>query len=596
MKRYKFITIIALCFGVMGLQSCLDFDEPTDDFRPEDIDIKEEILAGTPDHIDYKTEYTEKDVDFAVSQLKNYFGMMKTAQYCMRGGKEGNPPVSHAYQRHYTLSDVYAQYSVVPHQDFAFASELISSYQVSPDWNAGGDGLFAGPRSGLTPLLNHQASDTIPELKAIALLLFNYSAIENIDMYGTTAYTDFKNNKENPPFKYEDMKSIYYKVEENIDTIVNCMRYFPQKPAWYQDKVLAIINGMNEITLDQKNGVKDLETWARFANSLKLRMAMHIVKVEPETAQKWAEDAVASGVIDDLKYEIALLPSKYGGAHPLVEISETWNDIRLSASFGSLLKSLQHPYSRILFLRNSSNLSDETKVNVPAETEVIGIRSGVHTGRGQEAASNQFIGFSRLNKNMIIHAPLYLFKMSEIDFLRAEGALRGWNMGGTAETFYNRGIDNSAIFETGTADSERIKPMLQMYKQVASAAPYTYVDPTGQSEPIESVTKIGVQWNEGDSREVKLEKIITQKFIAIYPNSSEAWGERRRTGYPKMFPVLNVEEGDGSLKQGDLVRRMLFPHNDDASLKDIAETGLKALGGPDKQATRVWWDVDKDNF
>lgn len=596
MKRYKYIAIISLCLGVMSLQSCLDFDEPTDDFRPEDLNIKEQQMAGTPDHIDYKAEFTEDKVDLAIEQLKNYFGMMKTAQYCMRGGKEGNHPVSHAYQRHYTLADVYAQYSVVPHHDFAYASELISSYQVSPDWNTGADGLFAGSRPGLTPMLNHQASDTIPEIKAIALLLFNYAAIENIDMYGTTSYTDFKNNKEESPFKYEDMKSIYYKVEENIDTIVNCMRYFPNKPAWYQDKVLAIINDMNEITRDKKNGVKDLETWARFANSLKLRMAMHIVKVEPETAKKWAEDAVQSGVIDDLKYEISLLPSEFGGVHPLVEISESWNDIRLSASFVSLTKSLQHPYARVLFLKNSANLADETKINVPAESEVIGIRSGVHTGKGQQAESNQFIGFSRIRKEMISYAPLYLFKMAEIDFLRAEGALRGWNMGGTAETFYNRGIDNSSIFEPGTRDAERMGQLLQRYKMVASATPYTYVDPTGQSEPIESVTKIGVQWNEGDSREVKLEKIITQKFIAIFPNSTEAWGERRRTGYPKMFPVLNVEEGDGSLKQGDLVRRMLFPHNDDASLKDIKDTGLKALGGPDKQATRVWWDVNKDNF
>jgi hypothetical protein len=249
-----------------------------------------------------------------------------------------------------------------------------------------------------------------------------------------------------------------------------------------------------------------------------------------------------------------------------------------------------------LFLKNTANLSDATKVNVAAETEVIGIRSGVHTGRGQEVASNQFIGFSRLNKGMIRLAPLYLFKMAEIDFLRAEGALRGWNMGGTAEAFYNRGIDNSSIFEPGTSDADRMKPLLERYKMVANAVPYTYVDPTGQSEPIESVTKIGVQWNESDSREVKLEKIITQKFIAIFPNSSEAWGERRRTGYPKMFPVLNVDEGDGSLHPGDLVRRMLFPNNDDASLKDIQETGLQALGGPDQQATRVWWDVNKENF
>ena len=111
-----------------------------------------------------------------------------------------------------------------------------------------------------------------------------------------------------------------------------------------------------------------------------------------------------------------------------------------------------------------------------------------------------------------------------------------------------------------------------------------------------SVTKIGVKWNEGDDRETKLEKIITQKYIAQYPYSFEAWTDLRRTGYPRMFPVLNPSDGDGSLQYGDIIRRMPFPGTDDASLKDINETGLKALGGPDLQATRLWWDVDRSNF
>ena len=71
----------------------------------------------------------------------------------------------------------------------------------------------------------------------------------------------------------------------------------------------------------------------------------------------------------------------------------------------------------------------------------------------------------------------------------------------------------------------------------------------------------------------------------------------RRTGYPKMFYVLNADDGDGSLSEGDLIRRIPFPETDDQSLIDIANSGLKALGGPDQQATRIWWDVaGKGNF
>ncbi len=538
----------------------------------------------------------------AAKSLDKYFGMFTTAQYYMCGGKiEDNGsisrPVSHAWQRYYTLPDVYAQYGVVPHSDFAFAGALVSSYNVSPDWIAGPNGKFIGARNCLTPLLNHKSSDSIPEVKAIALLLYNYAAIENVDMYGTIPYNDLKANKVDPPFKYDDMKTIYTGVEANIDTIVNCLRYFDSKPAWYQAKVKDIVNNFSEVTRDDKNGVQNMETWVRFANSLKLRMAMHMVKAEPQLAQKWAEEAVKSGVIDDLKYEVGMFPSAYGKVHPLVEISEVWHDMRFSASFISLLKSLTHPYSFSLCMRNSGNLFNDQGVTLPAETDQVGIRSGIHTGMGQSYGSNQFIGFSRINKMLIENAPLYLFKWAEIDFLRAEGALRGWDMGGKAELFYTRAIENSSIFEPGSDLYNSFKPVLSQYGSVEKPVAYTYKDPTGSSPDMEGVTKIGVKWNEADDKETKLEKIITQKYIALFPNSMEAWGEMRRTGYPKMFPVLNVEEGDGSLKPGDLVRRILFPNSDDASLKDIQATGLKALGGPDQQATRVWWDVKgKGNF
>ena len=61
--------------------------------------------------------------------------------------------------------------------------------------------------------------------------------------------------------------------------------------------------------------------------------------------------------------------------------------------------------------------------------------------------------------------------------------------------------------------------------------------------------------------------------------------------------MLNMADGDGSLVQGDVIHRLPFPGSTDAAtLKEINATGLKALGGPDKQGTRLWWDVNKPNF
>ena len=194
-------------------------------------------------------------------------------------------------------------------------------------------------------------------------------------------------------------------------------------------------------------------------------------------------------------------------------------------------------------------------------------------------------------------APIYVMKWAEVDFLRAEGALRGWNMGGTAEFFYNRGIENADLEDPMiTGGYGFYQQGLQDYMAQESATEFTYKDPLGSTPDMPSVTKIGVKWNEADSREIKLEKIITQKYIAIFPFSYEAWTDLRRTGYPRLFPVLNPQDGDGSLNDGDLIRRMPFPGYDDASLLDIQTTGLKALGGSDQQGTRLWWDIDAPNF
>ena len=69
----------------------------------------------------------------------------------------------------------------------------------------------------------------------------------------------------------------------------------------------------------------------RFANSLKLRMAMHIVKVNPSKAKQWAEEAVASGVIETEEQEVCFLTASTGKNNPLVELWNTWSDMRMGA-------------------------------------------------------------------------------------------------------------------------------------------------------------------------------------------------------------------------------------------------------------------------
>ena len=623
MKTNKFILLAALLTSAMGIQSCLDYDSETANLKYEQFVVSDEVLSGTPDSIDYHKEITQEGLAAAAAneELTTLLRATITGQYCMLGGKEGETPGPHAYQYQYICTDGYAQYAVVPHYYFAYSTDhnYMSTYYINLSFNPGPNGRFSGMKNSIVPVLNHPLIDSIPEMKAINLLIYNYGAAELADVYGPFPYQEYKCNRTEAPFTYNDVETIYKTIIANIDTIVACLNHYEtERPDWYKSTVQQMLNKYEKLTLDGYNGNQGMNTWIRFANSLKLRMAMRACKIIPELAQQWAEEAVAGGVIESYDGQIGLTPMNEGFNNPISQITKTWNDSRLGASFESLLMSLDHPYTHYLFAKNGEQLKNNVTGEItPVGTRIVGLRAGGHYGEDQQYAGNQYVGVSQVRDIYIDMAPLYLMKWAEVDFLRAEGALRGWNMGGSAEFFYYRGMEHASLADpmlvadefmteedgadqylkwyNGFTDADGV--VHAPYYDLEEALPYTYIDPFGDTPDMPSVTKIGVKWNEGDTPEVKLEKIITQKYIALYPNSYEAWAELRRTGYPRLFPVLNPWEGDESLDDGDMIRRMTFPGRDDPSTNsDIINTGVPALGGPDVQAFRLWWDVVGGNF
>lgn len=602
MKKH-FLYILPLALATLGLTSCLDYDIPGDEFNSNQNIGEDEIYHGKPNKLDTACVHSETRMDSIITVLTPNFQQMKSAQYALRGGKDANVPGPHAYQRQYSLGpDLYAQYATVPHHDFMYG-ELTSSYYLSLDFNGGPMSSYSIVKNYLTPLLNHPLVDSIPEMKAVGLLIHDIAAQEVADLYGPFPYFEYLKNQAESPFHYNPVDSIYYTIEANVDSCIKIFKNYETRPDWYKTRVQGLLYQHIEITNDAYEGYTGFDSYIRLANCLKLRMAMHMTKVEPALAKRWAEEAVAGGVIEDTKHEFALLPMYIGFSHPLAMISESWADTRLSASFCSILKSLNHPYLGYLFTKNTDVLSykDGTKmVIMQPDSDYIGLREGTHTGVGQVYANNMYCGFSKIKTSDFFSlAPLYIFKYSEIAFLRAEGALRGWNMGNTAQYFYEEGIRYADFADRMMYEDPNnlYHNQLDDYMTQDKAVAYTWKDPMGKDADQPSVTKIGVAWDEGDDNETKLEKIITQKYIALWPNSFEAWGDMRRTGYPKVFPVLNAQEGDGSLFDGDLIRRMPWVPRDEATKTDIQTSGLPALKGFDEQATRLWWDVkDKGNF
>lgn len=618
MKNSKIFVYAALALSAFGMQSCLDYDTPGDEFNANQTVVPPVISSGKADVIDYEKVISDEGVAEAIMALDDNIRTAQTGVYGIRGGKDGGAPVAHAYQFCYSLGpDNYVQYFCVPHYDFPYSNFTLRSTYDMCKGSIGGPGSgFSSAKLYIAPLLNTEKIDSVPELKAIFLTLFNYSAIENADLFGPMPYEEFKALRDKSPFKYNDVRTIYYGVKKNLDDAVACLKYYKdnRSEAYKQELANVMYSYLTIVNDPYSKTWEDMEPWIRFANSLKLRMAIHMSGIEPETAKTWAEEAVRDGVITDVDNEVAIYPVFSGKDHPLVEITG-WSDAVMGASFLNLLENLDHPYMKYLFTKNSVGLAKSPQAvegsscpaTTPANSVYVGMRDGVAPGEGQAAANNPYCGYSMLDKAYLAQtqAPLFLMKCSEVYFLLAEGALRGWNMGGTAKQFYEQGIRNASL-ESRSFTGNKYNELVDDYLNVEAPKGIAYVDPQGLTPDMPSVTKIGVKWNEGDSPEVKLEKIITQKYIASFPYSYESWVDLRRVGYPKLFPILGVADSDGTIKAGDskvqtkenIMRRIPWASDDPQTKEDIANTGLPALGegASDTQGQHLWWDNGASNF
>lgn len=314
----------------------------------------------------------------------------------------------------------------------------------------------------------------------------------------------------------------------------------------------------------------DYSKWIRFANSLKLRLAMRIVNANPELARKAAEEAVSDdgGLIDNASYN-AMVPV---GAepNPFWLVANSWGEIRANATLTSYMNGYNDPRMTAYFMAAT--------VEADGTDTYVGLRSGV---KGMTTAMGS--KFSKPAYGQKDDMPMFL--SSETAFLRAEGALRGWKMGGEAKDFYEQGIALSF--------AERKVNGVEAYVADKTSTPKSYVSPIEAAKMSYSIkTKITIAWDEKANFDTNLERIITQKWIANFPLGLEAWADYRRTGYPEIFPVVdNLSNGVISTERQQ--RRLPFPLKEKQGNSENVAAAVNMLGGPDTGATDLWWAKKK---
>ncbi len=314
----------------------------------------------------------------------------------------------------------------------------------------------------------------------------------------------------------------------------------------------------------------DINKWVKFANSLKLRLAMRVSFVDRKLSQQMAEEAIKGGVIESnadnamWKYFSTLTNPLYTAVMYNSSGSETGGDTHAAADIICYMNGYDDPRREAYFLKSTFDGID-----------YVGLRRGWET-------FNKSWGFSFSGVGVKANDPLIWMTASEVAFLRAEGAaIHNFDMGGNAADFYNSGIALS-FEQWGVAGAEA-------YMQNSTARPQAYVDPTEQNPYNGALSDITIKWDDSANSETKLERIITQKWIALYYNGNEAWAELRRTGYPKLIPVEYNGSG-GVVDSNKGPQRMPYPQEEYTNNSyNVTSAVNNLLGGPDNMATKMWW-------
>ena len=175
-----------------------------------------------------------------------------------------------------------------------------------------------------------------------------------------------------------------------------------------------------------------------------------------------------------------------------------------------------------------------------------------------------------------------VFYAAETYFLKAEAALQGWIAGGAAaaKNYYEQGIQVS-MNQHGVEIGDYLS---------STVVPQGYTDRWNSQNNISFTDVPTVAWENGSN---KLQKIITQKWIANYPLGIEAWCDYRRTGYPELFTARDNLSSVGYIGDIDskrMVRRLPYPTTEKSSNSaNVSAAIATMLGGPDTGATDLWW-------
>ncbi len=298
----------------------------------------------------------------------------------------------------------------------------------------------------------------------------------------------------------------------------------------------------------------DWGKWKKFANTLIMRLAMRYGKAETFKADFIA---AANECFDS--------PSDYARVSCVTGIwgdyydrtFNDWSNTFTNCDFMSMMNGTNAGYKtgvvdprRAFFFLPGTEAAtagnsnwDGYPFDYTSDTEAEIVKA--HGGNKSYARLNMYNtdGFFHYSGKSNENLSWCYGSYSEALFLKAEAALRGW-ISGNAEDLFKQAI-KASMDEIGV-----------------------FVERSGGKATIAAADQdayIAALPAFGASKEEQLRSIMIQKWIALYPNSVEAWAEQRRTGYPDYaskvltYPAVSASSG---VSVGNIIQRIPYPQNE----------------------------------
>lgn len=439
-------------------------------------------------------------------------------------------------------------------------------------------------------------------LNAVARIWRVYMQSQFADFFGPSPI-QMEKGEDSPYSSLKDQYNFFFTELSEAVLLIDVDKDFVSKPE--QD---VIFDG-------------NLQKWKKFANSLHLRLAIKLSEIDPALCtQEIAKAVAASGGLMESNADNATGPimanGLWGQQYNYYMYQQSWGGkLVMTTTMEKILTNL----GGVAFKESDVSVVDTVQTIAPAVVDPRGTKffdlsptiksedesqprikkwGGIHPGLNSGIAEQKAL-IDRINSNFAFLSPIWIVKDNtkpidvlmypEVCFLMAEAVERGFISSGSAEDWYNKGVAAS-LEKWGISATDISSYLLSTDKN-------------------EWGTSVAYANDLGDGN-TKLEKIITQKYIANFPDQAlESWNDKRRLNLPAFDPpkYSSLSAGDYPMDNDiknprNFISRMAYPQQENFVNRAHYEEGVGVLNsesgtaGGDKTSTPLWWASKRNNY